>query len=498
MEQEIERAQESEAEVIGDELARADVAGAPAGCDGEREAPAEGDASGEHEDEVEEAAPSRAERGVALLMVIACLAVLMPITASFSYTTRVDWQAAINLRDEVTARSLERGAMRLSLLMFELQRTVFSQKQFRENLGAMDITQVAPYLMSVFGSEDGAEGLVGMAALVGVDGINTEAFQQLALTTGTFEVRLEAESGKINVNCLAQTQGDGKNNPQQRTIEMLDSLLLPSLYDPLFEEESSDGQYYSRYGVVKRIVDYIDDDRRVFDIVRMVPGSGAESSYHYRDFVDPFEARDARLDSVAELTMIESVNDDIMNILRPELTVYGGCKVNLNFASAQQVAIALRYGATPEDKWKTEGENFTLMTVPLANYIVSVRDLTLFDDIKAFREFAEKPDQFFNPLLSLGAGDQGAEGFGATELGMPRVPEGIRLNEKGAKPEDGDEDEVLGAIEDIATVEPERVYRLEVITEVGMVKKRLSAVYDMQATRTQSTGKGAWLYFRED
>ena len=57
---------------------------------------------------------------------------------------------------------------------------------------------------------------------------------------------------------------------------------------------------------------------------------------------------------------------------------------------------------------------------------------------------------------------------------------------------------MLGAIEDIATVEPERVYRLEVITEVGMVKKRLSAVYDMQATRTQSTGKGAWLYFRED
>ena len=58
------------------------------------------------------------EHGVAILMVLACLAVLMPFTAAFSYTTRVDWQAAINLRDEVTARNLNRGGLRLSLLLF--------------------------------------------------------------------------------------------------------------------------------------------------------------------------------------------------------------------------------------------------------------------------------------------------------------------------------------------------------------------------------------------
>ncbi len=468
---------------------------APAGCDAERELEHELEADEDALDE-DDGPSRRAEHGVAILMVIACLAVLMPITASFSYTTRVDWQAAINQRDEVTARSLERGAMRLSLLMFELQRAVFSQKQFREFAGAMDITQVAPYLMSVFGSEDGAEGIAGMAALAGVDGINTEAFEPLALTTGTFEVRLEAESGKINLNCLGRTEKQGKNSPQQRTIEMLDVLLAPSLYDPLFEEEQAlTGQYYSRFGVVKRVVDYIDDDRRVFDIVRMVPGSGSESVYQYKNFPDPFEPRNAPLDSVAELAQVEAITDDILNILRPEVTVYGGCKVNLNFASAQQIAIALRYSAINQDKWKTEGENYLLMTVPLANYIVSVRDLTLFDDLKGFKEFAEKPDQFFNPLMSLGA-DSDSQGFGNSDLGMPRIPEGISLHIKGKEP--SDDDEGWGGLGDIATIEPERVYRLEVITEVGMVKKRLSAVYDMQATRTQTSGKGAWVYYRED
>ena len=451
---------------------------------------------GELDDRAEVSAGGGAEHGVAILMVIACLAVLLPITASFSYTTRVDWQAAVNARDEVTARSLQRGAMRLSLLMFELQRAVFSQKQFREMVGAMDITQVAPYLMSVFGSEDGAEGLVGMAALVGVDGINTEAFKELSLTTGTFEVRLEAESGKVNVNCLAKTEKEGKSSPQVRTLETIEALLLPKLYDPLFDEEHADGQRYERWMITKRLVDYIDDDRVKFDLVRLAPSSLQESAYRYRDLYDPYDPRNARLDSIEELAMVEGVNDDLMMVLGNELTVYGGCKVNLNFASADQVANVIRYAVINQDKWKTEGDNFLLMTMPLANYVVSTRELSLFKDLDAFKEFVEKPDQFFNPMLGMGA-NTSDQGFGNMDAGMPRIPEGIGLH-RDPKPATDDLPDGVAGLKDVATIAPERVYRLEVITEVGAVKKRLSAVYDMQATRTQTKGKGAWLYFRED
>ena len=115
----------------------------------------------------EGAKAAKGQHGVAILMVVACLAVLLPFTTSFSYNSRVDFQSAINQRDEVVARNLERGAMRLSLLLFELQRQVFSQKQFRQMIGAMDITQIAPYLMSIFGSKDGAEELGAFASLMG-------------------------------------------------------------------------------------------------------------------------------------------------------------------------------------------------------------------------------------------------------------------------------------------------------------------------------------------
>ena len=67
-------------------------------------------------------AKAAAEQGVALLMVLICLAIIMPFTATFNMEARVDWQAAVNAGDEVKARNVHRGATRLSLLLFELQR----------------------------------------------------------------------------------------------------------------------------------------------------------------------------------------------------------------------------------------------------------------------------------------------------------------------------------------------------------------------------------------
>lgn len=427
------------------------------------------------------------EHGVALLMVLACIAVLLPFTASFSYTTRVDWQAAINLRDEVSARNLYRGGLRLSLLLFELQRMVFNQKQFRQMLGTWDITQVAPYLMSAFGSKDGHEGIAGLV------GLDESTFKDLAIEHGGFEIRVEAESGKLNVNCLAQT-GQGKDNPQARVVETLEAMLMPTLYDPLFDEEKGDGQRYTRADVIKAIVDYIDEDNKSWDMVKLA-SSSTQERYRYTELFDPYQPRNARLDSIEELHLVQGVDDDLMTAIAADLTVYGGCKVNLNFASADQIALVLRHAVTAEDKWKTEGENFLIKTLPLARYVVDSRTFSLFADMKAFKDFVEKPDQFMNPLAALGGGGAGAQALNRANL--PRIPEGMQIRENSE--EDKDTGEKFGGLSDIATVAPERVYRIEIIAEVGAVKKRLTAIYDMQFARSEGPkGTGAWLYLRED
>jgi type II secretory pathway component PulK len=422
------------------------------------------------------------EQGVAILMVLIALAILFPFTASFNYKARVDWQSAVNHSDEVRARAIQRGAMQLSVLMFELQRMVFNQKQFRDMIGAMDITMLAPYLMSVFGTSDGAEGL---GALVGLD---TSSLNQLALDGGgSFEVRLMAESGKININCLA-IEKEGDNSPRARTVETLEALMLPTLYDPLFDEEKSDGQRYNRQQVLQAIVDYIDDDTKQFDAYRLRNGSQDER-YRYTELRDPYQARDARLDSIAELYLVEGVDDDWMAAFGSELTVYGGCKVNLNFASAEQIALVLRHAVSGADRDKTEGENFLTMTLPLANFVIESREFNLFKKLEDFKNLVAKPDQFVNPMMMMG--DRSDEERNAN---LPRIPVGMEVRVNGGS-RDGT---TWGGLKDVSTVEPERIYRIEIITTVGSVSKRLTAVYDIQYARSQSAGKGAWLYYRED
>lgn len=422
-----------------------------------------------------------AQRGIAVLIVIACLAIIAPFTATFNYQARVDWQASINVRDEITARQMQRGALNLSLLLFEVQRMVFNQRQFRDMMGTMDITQVAPYLMSVFGTSDGAEGL---GSLVGLD---TSSLSELAISGGNFEFRVTAESGKINVNCLSEQRGSNDaDNPAGRVTETLEALMLPTLYDPFFEEQKADGQFYTRSDILMAMADYLDDDRNKFDLVRLKSGSRPED-YRYQQLFDPYQARNARLDSIEELHLVEGIDDDWMEAFGHELTVYGGCKVNLNFASAEQIALVLRHSVSNQDAWKVEGENFLTKTMPLANWVVDQREFSLFAKLEDFKNMVATPDQFLSPLAALSGADEPSS--------LPLVPDGMEVRVKSGERDDGSR---WGGLEDLATVAPETVYRVEIISEVGAVRKRIVAVYDMSYARAQSQGKGVWLHVREE
>lgn len=425
----------------------------------------------------------QAQHGIAVLLVIACLAILAPFTMSFNYQARVDWQSAVNVRDEVAAKQIQRGAIQLSLLLFEIQRLVFNQKQFRDFMGTMDVTQVAPYLMSIFGTPDGAEGLGAMA---GVDGT---VFQELALTEGTFEFRVYAESGKININCLA-SQKDDPANPAGRTVQTLDALMSPQIYNPLFEEEKSDGQYYTRNDIVTAIADYIDEDRMRFDIMQALSGGGSEN-YRYTELADPYLARNGRLDSLEELHLVQGIDDDWMAAFGHELTVYGECLVNLNFASPEQIGSVLRYAATEDDRWKTEGENFVLRVMPLANFMAQYREFNLFESLEQVKTIAGDPSSYMN----MSRGFFGNNDDDDDVANLPVTPDGLNVWLLEKSP---DTNHPHTGLQGVATVQPERIYTIEVLTTVGNVTKRLTAVYDMQYPRSQSSGKGVWLHVRED
>jgi general secretion pathway protein K len=66
----------------------------------------------------------RGERGVALLMVVAAIAILTAVAVEFSYHSRVEARLATNARDELRAYYLARSAVQLSRLVLHFQREV--------------------------------------------------------------------------------------------------------------------------------------------------------------------------------------------------------------------------------------------------------------------------------------------------------------------------------------------------------------------------------------
>jgi general secretion pathway protein K len=167
---------------------------------------------------------------------------------------------------------------------------------------------------------------------------------------GTVTIRIEEESGKLNLNTATNPKGT-QNEYSLMVARLLKNLQLsPDLLDVL--------------------MDWVDDD----DTPK--PG-GAETSY-YMTLKTPYRAKNARLETFEELALLKGYTPKILTTLRPLVTVYGGSdnaefatKINVNTAP-KEVLAAL------DDK----------MSDDLVNRIIDHRTTTPIKNQKEFLEIA--------------------------------------------------------------------------------------------------------------
>lgn len=137
--------------------------------------------------------------------------------------------------------------------------------------------------------------------------------------TGTVEITTSEESGLISMNSLVQPNGE----LEPFTLAMLRRLGKRAR----LADDAWNG-----------LADWLDSD----DLPRT---NGAESAY-YRSLKTPYEARNTRLTTVTELTMVRGFTPEAVAALRPFVTVYAGqpgaplAQVNINTAP-RKVLMAL-------------------------------------------------------------------------------------------------------------------------------------------------------------
>lgn len=413
----------------------------------------------------------RRERGVALVAVVVVLVVIATAAADFAYNTQVDLNAAVNARDDLRAHYLSRSGVNLAMLLMRVQQRMIDPN--RKFLGGMDlqIADYAPFLVTAFQSKEGAEALGSML------GLQARGIKGLGVDMGSFDLEMESLDGKINLNC-----GGGTNAGSQNVVRFaasLAALMLPERYNRLFEEADEDGQFADRLLVMRAIIDWADQDTVIF-------GTSAAEDYRYNAREnDPYEIKNHYFDTVEELRLVKGVDDEFMAAFGDAFTVYGGCKVNVNLADHSVIAaLIMQHATTPTDQ-SLRWENVALV----ARYVVHIREFYGgYSDFKTFVKVIEQPAKAVVPTYNPGDGQFRDEDTPVMQKHFP-IAQGIKINQKTLK-----EAVVVGG--------PRRIWKIKATSEVGRIKKAITAIWDAKFVSTQSRrhnmGPGGFMYWREE
>ncbi len=305
------------------------------------------------------------QRGVALMIAIISIAVLTATSTEFLYTSRVDLQMAGNQRDDLRAYFLARSGIGLSRLMLSFQKQVDNIQLppgIMDMLGPLaglsggagglpgaagaggppmpttpsiqlwKMAKIDCYMLQGLVASDGdelarervSESLGRRAAVEGGAGEGAEALPQdqrdFGTFTGCFDVQIEAEEPKINLNAL--------EIPNNGVLEQALAVFGDKQFEFLFEREDSNNVRVTPQELLINIKDWMDQDQVASTIqvdglkANFVPGFSDENSGYSR-YTPRYQAKNARYDSLDEVFMVHGINDRMMNVFRERFTVYG-------------------------------------------------------------------------------------------------------------------------------------------------------------------------------
>ena len=287
------------------------------------------------------------ERGAALLMVLLMLTLVGTVVADFQFNSQVDFQLALNARDELQAEYNALSALRARAIL--LRNARFLSNSLRQLGGAIglgaDAIPSINQLLSMIPVECGilsaitrvndpfADSDEQQGGEDGDDPGTDDFFPGECLATST------SEGQKVSLHALRSLRGQDRD----RIFGMLVNLLSSPEFERHFEEDDRNGMHAeSPDELVGAIADWLDDDndQRV--------NTSADEGRHYAFLKESYRPKNAPMDSLAELQLVHGVDDELFGILSDQLTIYSNnTQFALDTADAGTIGLGiLSAGAT--------------------------------------------------------------------------------------------------------------------------------------------------------
>lgn len=301
-------------------------------------------------------AKKSAKNGVALMIVLVALAFMSVISFELIASSTVDLNIARNARDRMQAYYLAQSAARLSILRLALFKELENMNRAG---GAVSVpkdlvARVWSFPLPAF----------------------PPPFRKDVDWPGVMQTTIMSEGSRIPINLLDGKIERGSSPEMAQSVR--DQLL--QVFQQLLEDEDFEEQFGRDLDpefLVNRLVDWIDTDESRIE--------GGDESADYDKQSPPVFPRNDRILSLSELHMINGWTDELVQRVRPHLSVLNNnLKINPNVITLERIRL-IEPKLTPQ-------ELLTIQTRRMEQPFNELADLENFirtnEDIRNGREFA--------------------------------------------------------------------------------------------------------------
>ena len=152
------------------------------------------------------------------------------------------------------------------------------------------------------------------------------AFRDIGIGDGKFSICYEYVDKQSKIRKLEYGL---RGEERKLNINKTEQEVLKRFFNIMLDQDRMKAQE-----LAAAIVDWRDSDSLL-----SIPFGSAED-YNYRNFQNPYEAKDMDFEILEELLLVKGVSADIFDSVKDYLTVYGSGKVNINTA-AREVLLSL-------------------------------------------------------------------------------------------------------------------------------------------------------------
>ncbi len=280
----------------------------------------------------------RNSSGIALMMVLTSITILTLLMYTFRFDTSIHKIKSSNLIARTQARLNAEAGLKMGLLRLEIYQEIKAAVDGNENMKRM----ASPEMLNMIWSLPLMFPLPILPTTSMREKSMIEEFERESLLNGEIQINIESLASKINLNMLRvsnfkdlqgggrQRQSEGQRNPDEpgSAEEEIEKRLAELIIMAINSTQETDEAFFQRYSatrveeLIAAIKFYISDENIDIGPFR----TQVESEFNRMQLT----AKHAPMTSISELYLLPGWNDDLVNLIKNEITVHGTPMIDVN------------------------------------------------------------------------------------------------------------------------------------------------------------------------